>query len=61
MNLGWTQPRMKARKGQERVKNKPDKVKLCKICGKPTAGGHLCQTCHDFIASRRIEERNGKK
>lgn len=61
MNLGWVQPRMKERKGQERVKMKPDKVILCKICGKPTTGGHLCQTCHDFIAHKKTEERKRAK
>lgn len=46
--------RQKAKKPQQRQR-------FCKICGKPTTNGNMCQSCSDFIKQKKHEERRAKK
>ena len=61
MNLGWKVVNVNRGKGITRAKSKRDKIKFCRICGKQTTNGQLCQTCSDFIAHKRAEERKRTK
>lgn len=38
-------------------KQKQDRQRFCKICGKPIQGAKLCQSCSDFIKRKKQEGR----
>lgn len=55
----WIQYKAKPHERQS-TKKPQQKLRFCRICGKPTAGGNMCQGCSDFIKQKKKEERQAK-
>ena len=60
MNLGWKIINVNRGKGLTGAQKKQNKIRSCKICGKPAYMGNLCESCKQFIDVKKEEERTEK-
>lgn len=57
MNRGWKGSKTDSNKGLSMVKIRPDRIRLCKICGGRTEVGSICQSCADYLKRVKATEK----
>lgn len=55
--LGWAR---KKPLYDYKQKNRMQRPRFCRICGKQVSGGNICQGCKDFIKAKKKEEQRKK-
>ena len=56
MNRGWKVVQNLRGNGLTGAKARPDRVHFCKICGKQSANGKICQSCLDYLEKKKRRE-----